>query len=115
MSDPFITTPSSAQVPPAEYWRREVAAITADAQRILKRVDEANRIARANRIPALVAATPDGEAVPGTNITRQQAEAWIAMVNAVAEFLNQEIAPDFTISDGLYALWPVVVPEEPAV
>lgn len=108
MTTPYVSGTGQPQLAPAEYWRLEVEAITKDARNILLRVQEAKRIARANKIAELVAATPAGAAVPGTTIGQEQALAWLAMVDAVAGFLATELHPDFTIEDGLYAMWPVI-------
>lgn len=104
----IISGTTAIQAAPAEHWRREVEAINGDARKILLRVAEAKRIARANRIPDVVAALDAGAAVPGTTMSKEQAEAWMAMVVAVDAFLQQEIAPGVTIEDGLYAMWPVI-------
>jgi hypothetical protein len=111
MSDPFVSgTSAIGDAAPAEYWRREVAAITTDARSILKRVAEAQRIYRGNRLAVLISATESGAAVAGTTMSKEQAEALAVMVNAVQGFMATEVSPGFTIEDGLYAMWPTVVP-----
>lgn len=92
---------------PARYWYDQVAGITADARRILKAVDEAKRIFKGNGLAAVIASLEPGQAVPGTTMSKEQALAWSAMVEAIASFLQQEVQAGFTIEDGLYAVWPV--------
>jgi hypothetical protein len=99
------TQPTST---PARYWYEQVNGITADARRILKAVDEAKRIYKGNSLATVIAALEAGQAVPGTTMSKEQAATWAAMVEAIAGFLQQEIAPGMTIEDGLYAVWPVV-------
>lgn len=108
----YITPSTMTQATPAAHWLAEVRGVTDDARRILDRITKAQRIARANRIADLVAATPDGVALPGTTVGRQEAEALLATTAAVAQFLEQEVSDGVTISDVLYAMWPVIEPEE---
>ncbi len=108
MSDPFVLGTDTTQTPPAELWRRAVATITTDAQGILRKVEEAGKIYRGNKIAALIAATAPGAAVPGTTMSKEQAEAWAVLIDAVKVFMATEVQPDFTVQDGLYAVWPVL-------
>jgi hypothetical protein len=97
---------------PARYWYDQVTAITADARRILKAVDEAKRIYKGNGLAAIIAGLETGAAVPGTTMSKEQAETWALMVEALATFLQTELREGFTIEDGLYAMWPVVSASE---
>ena len=108
MSDPFVLGTDTTQTPPAEVWRRAVATITTDALGILRMVEVAGKIYRGNKISALIAATAPGAAVPGTTMSREQAEAWALLIDAVQAFMATEVQPDFTVQDGLYAVWPLV-------
>jgi hypothetical protein len=108
MSDPFVTGTATTQTAPAELWRRAVAGITTDAQSILKKVEEAQKIYRGNKLAALINATAPGAAVAGTTMSKEQAEAWALLIEAVKVFMAIEVQPDFTVQDGLYAVWPVV-------
>ena len=108
MSDPFVLGADSTQTPPAELWRRAVATITTDAQVILRKVEEAWKIYRGNKLASVIAGTPTGAAVPGTTMSREQAEAWALLIDAVKVFMATEVQPDFTVQDGLYAVWPLV-------
>ncbi len=110
MSDPFVAGTSTSQTAPAELWRRAVAGITTDAQSILKKVEEAQKIYRGNKFAALIAATAPGAAVEGTTMSKEQAEAWAALVAAVVVFKDAEVQPGLTVQDGLYAAWPAVAP-----
>ena len=110
MSDPFVAGTSTSQTAPAELWRRAVASITTDAQAILKKVEEAQKIYRGNKLAALIAATAPGAAVEGTTMSKEQAEAWAALVAAVVVFKDAEVQPGLTVQDGLYAAWPAVAP-----
>jgi hypothetical protein len=71
-------------------------------------VEEIQKIFRGNRLSLLIAATAPGEAVAGTTMSREHAEALVALVAAVVGFANTEVQPGFTVQDGLYAEWPPV-------
>lgn len=112
MPEPYVPGTTTETTAPAEYWRRQVQSITDLARTILVNVEEARRIYRGNRLGEVIAATPAGAAVPGTTMSKEQAVAWAAMVDAVAGFLQQEIGEGLTIEGGLYAMWPVISAEE---
>ena len=108
MSAPYVLGTDTTQTPPAELWRRAVATITTDAQAILRKVEEAGKIYRGNKLASVIAGTPTGAAVPGTTMSKEQAEAWAVLVAAVDTFKATEVLPGFTVQDGLYAVWPVL-------
>jgi len=105
MSEPYVVGTSTIETPPAEIWKRSVEAIQSTARIILRDVAESQRIYRGNKWALVIAATPDGAAVTGT-MSKEQAVAYAAMIAAVETFMATEIATDFTIEDGLYAMWP---------
>ncbi|NTU84858.1 MAG: hypothetical protein HGA45_36750 [Chloroflexales bacterium] len=110
MSDPYVLNTTTVSTAPAELWRQAVAAITKDGQEILRKVAEARKIFRGNKLDALIAATADDEAVRGTTMSGTQARAWLALISIVTEFKDSEVSPGFTVEDGLYAMWPIVSP-----
>ncbi len=106
MSEPYVVGTSTIETPATEIWKRSVEAIQSTARTVLRDVAESQRIYRGNKLALVIAATPDGAAVPGTTMSKEQAVAYAAMIAAVATFMATEIATDFTIEDGLYAMWP---------
>lgn len=110
MTEPIVAGSGSSGTTPEAYWVAEVTKITTIARSILKQVTEAQNIYDGNDLETVIAGLAPGEALPGTTVSKEQAEAWAAMVAMVKGFMDQEIVEgsEFTVRKGLYKTWPVV-------
>jgi glycogen synthase len=85
------------------------------SRKILHTTTEAQRIYRANGLAAQIEALAAGEALPGTTMTKEHAQALAQTMQAVSDFLATEVQPGRTIEDMLYAVWQPAVTSDPPV
>lgn len=85
-----------SDIPAIQEFGGEVAAILADAEALVHRLQRLAAIRAANtaRIDARIVGTLTGDVVPGTTLTRERALAISAMFDSFATWLTTPITVD---------------------
>ena len=99
---------------PSQQWYTMIGAVVGGAITVVETLTRAALVYDANEIQALIDDTEDGHAVPGSTMSKEQAQALHLLIVSFGAYLNTPMVEGgLKPINVLYRKWPAPIPETP--